>query len=259
MKIGMMNNPRFNLLEEIAWAKKNGFDFLDLTIEPPAVHPSGLKVAEVRKALAEANLEIIGHTAYYLPLASPYERLRRAAIEELALAMQLLADLGASLVTVHPDRSIPSVHHSQEIFQKNLITLEELLKIGESLGLKVLIENMDRVFNTVAQLEEALSRFPKLGFHLDVGHANLLGEKNRTGDFLKAFYQRLAHVHLSDNLGKSDDLHLPLGAGNIVWPEIISLLKNYHYDGSITLEVFSAERRYLLASRDLLLELWNKF
>lgn len=258
MKIGMMNNPRFNLLEEISWAGKNGFNFLDLTLEPPAAHPLKLSKAEVRKSLAESGLEIIGHTAYYLPLASPYERLRLAAIEELRLAMQFLADLGAETVTIHPDKSISSAHHAQGIFQKNLSTLEEVINIGQTLGIKILLENMDRVFNTVEQIQEALARFPQLGFHLDVGHANLFVEKNRTEEFLKAFYGRLEHVHFSDNFGKSDDLHLPLGAGNIEWAEIVSLLKGFGYDGTITLEVFSSDRRYLLQSREYLLELWSK-
>ncbi len=259
MKIGMMNNPRFNLLEEIAWAAKNNFALLDLTIEPPAAHPTKLPKAEVNKALGESGLEIIGHTAYYLPLASPYERLRLAAIEELRLAMQFLADLGAATVTIHPDKSIPSAHYAQGIFQKNLETLEEIINIGQALGLKILLENMDRVFNNVEQIQEALTRFPQLGFHLDVGHAHLLVEKNKTEEFLRAFHGRLEHVHFSDNFGQRDDLHLPLGAGNIEWPEIVSLLKNYGYDGTITLEIFSADRRYLLHSREFLLELWSKY
>jgi sugar phosphate isomerase/epimerase len=64
-------------------------------------------------------------------------------------------------------------------------------------------------------------------------------------------------VHLSDNFGKREDLHLPLGAGAIDWRNIISMLKNSGYDGTITLEVFSQDRRYLLFSRDKLREIWE--
>ncbi len=62
---------------------------------------------------------------------------------------------------------------------------------------------------------------------------------------------------MSDNRAGSADLHLPLGAGLIPWNKIVTELKKYQYDGTITLEVFSRDRRYLLASRDKLLELWN--
>jgi sugar phosphate isomerase/epimerase len=116
---------------------------------------------------------------------------------------------------------------------------------------------MDRTFNTVDQIQEALGRMSQLGFHLDVGHANLNVERNRTGQFLQAFRERLFHVHFSDNFGKSEDLHLPLGAGNIPWPKIIGLLKDSGYDGTITLEIFSADRRYLLFSRDKVRGLWG--
>jgi len=135
--------------------------------------------------------------------------------------------------------------------------LEEIVTLAEPLEIQILIENMDRTFNTLEQIQEALGRISQLGFHLDVGHANLNVERNRTGPFLQAFRERLCHVHLSDNFGKSDDLHLPLGAGNIPWPKIIGLLKDSGYEGTITLEIFSADRRYLLFSRDKIRRLWG--
>jgi len=35
MLIGSMNNPSRPLAEQIQWLGKMGFDFLDLTLEPP--------------------------------------------------------------------------------------------------------------------------------------------------------------------------------------------------------------------------------
>jgi hypothetical protein len=35
------------------------------------------------------------------------------------------------------------------------------------------------------------------------------------------------------------------------------MLKSFGYDGTITLEVFSLDRRYLLFSRDKLREIWE--
>jgi len=254
----MMNNPRFDLLTEIAYARKNEFDFLDLTLEPPAAHPQRVKVTAIQRALKEYGLNLVGHTAYYLPIASPYESLRKAALKEMRVALQFFAALGAAKVTVHPDKSIVSALGQKRIWEKNLESLADIVKLAEPLGLRILIENMDRTFNTVGQIQEALLRLPQVGFHLDMGHANLNVEKNRTGEFLKTFADRLSHVHLSDNFGKSEDLHLPLGTGNIEWEKLIPLLKNSGYNGTITLEVFSADRRYLLASRDKLREMWGK-
>ncbi|NWF56389.1 MAG: sugar phosphate isomerase/epimerase, partial [Syntrophaceae bacterium] len=137
-------------------------------------------------------------------------------------------------------------------------SLEAIESLAAPLGITILLENMDRTFNTTKEIGDALARIPCLGFQLDVGHANLNVEKNRTEEFLTAFRDRLAHVHLSDNFGKSEDLHLPLRAGTIPWPKMIGLLKKSGYDGTVTLEVFSVDRRYLILSRDILRQLWGE-
>ncbi|MBI5968761.1 MAG: sugar phosphate isomerase/epimerase [Deltaproteobacteria bacterium] len=253
----MMNDPRVDLLAEIDWAQKNGFEFLDLTLEPPSYNPTAIKLLETRKALNDANLGIVGHTAYYLPFASPYESLRKAAVQEMRWALEVFAKLGAPKMTVHPDRSIAFSLGSKGILEKNLQSFKEIGEFARPLGIQVLIENMDRTFNTVEQIQQAFSQIPQLGFHLDVGHANLNVAQNRTEEFLQAFHDRLVHVHLSDNFGKSEDLHLPLGAGNIEWRKIIPMIRRFGYDGTITLEIFSADRRYLLISRERLREIWE--
>ncbi len=258
MKIGMMNNPRADLAAEIAWASQNRFEFLDLTLEPSSTHPRQIDIPTIRQALKDANLEIIGHTAYYLPLASPIESLREAARTEISWAVEVLAELGALKVTVHPDRSIPFVLGPKGVLQNNVESLAKIADIAAGLGLQVLVENMDRTFNNVDQIREALNRLPQVGFHLDAGHANLNVERNRTAEFIAAFRDRLSHVHVSDNFGKTDDLHLPLGAGNIQWKKVIGALKRSGYNGTITPEVFSLDRRYLLFSRDKLREIWER-
>lgn len=258
MKIGMMNNPRHNLLAEITFAEENHFDFLDLTLEPRMAHPAKLPLPEVKKALKRANLPIIGHTAYYLPFASPYESLRRAAIEEIRLALQVCAELGASEVSLHPDKSIPFALGEKGVLEQNIKSFEEMERIARPLGVQILIENMDRNFNTIEEFQETFWRLPQLGFHLDVGHANLNVDRNRSEEFLRTFHERLRHVHFSDNFGQKDDLHLPLGAGNIPWRKVIAQLRAFGYDGTITLEIFSVDRNYLLVSREKLRGMWEE-
>jgi sugar phosphate isomerase/epimerase len=52
---------------------------------------------------------------------------------------------------------------------------------------------------------------------------------------------------------------LPLGAASrstTDWPQHVNKLKRTGYDGTITLEVFSPQKEYLLLSRDLLRRWW---
>jgi sugar phosphate isomerase/epimerase len=94
MLIGTMNHPARDLLGEIDWIGKMGFDFLDLTIEPPLAGVRRLDVPQVKAALADRGLTVVGHTAYYLPLCSPFESIRRAAVDELKLCLEAFAKLG---------------------------------------------------------------------------------------------------------------------------------------------------------------------
>jgi len=105
------------------------------------------------------------------------------------------------------------------------------------------LENLKSLFN----------RFPDLQFHLDIGHFNL--NMRNPLRFVKAFKNRLTHIHLHDNDGTKDQ-HLPMGTGKIEWEPLIEELKTF-YTGTITLEIFTPVREYVLLSRDLLLRLWG--
>ncbi|HTL59943.1 MAG TPA: sugar phosphate isomerase/epimerase family protein [Candidatus Limnocylindrales bacterium] len=257
MQIGSMNHPGRDLIEEVREIAAMGFEFIDLTLEPPLAGVQHLDIPAVKAALETAGLGIVGHTAYYLPLCSPFESLRRAAVTELRLCLEAFAALGAKWMNVHPDRQAP-LHDRSYVIKRNLQTLGELLPAALDLGLGLMIENLPAGFNSAAQLAELLDPLPQLGLHLDIGHANLLTDHNTTDEILKAYGGRLCHVHLHDNKGGNSDLHLPLGAGTLDTPHHIRSLQNCYYNGTITLEVFSADRRYLTHSRDVLRQLWDE-
>ena len=119
-----------------------------------------------------------------------------------------------------------------------------------------MIENLPGEFNTPRQLGELFDPIPELGLHLDIGHANLQVPHNMTEDILKAYGDRLRHVHLHDNKGGDQDMHLPLGAGTVDLPRSMRALHSVGYDGTITLEVFTPDRHHLTYSRDVLRRVW---
>jgi sugar phosphate isomerase/epimerase len=84
---------------------------------------------------------------------------------------------------------------------------------------------------------------------LDTGHANIDDpEANRVLDFITKFGHRIGHVHLSDNLGRRDD-HFQLGKGTIDFDKIARALNECGYDDTITLEIFSEDRRHLQSGK----------
>lgn len=257
MKIGTMNHPGRDPVKEIEWMAGLGFEFVDLTLEPPSAGVQVIDLPAISASLEEHGMEVVGHTAYYLPLCSPFESLRHAAVEELKLCLEAFAALGAKWMNLHPDRQAP-LHDRKFIIERNLQTIRELLPFARRLGVGLMIENLPGGFNTVRQLAELLDPVPELGLHLDIGHANLLVDYNTTDEMLAAYGSRLRHVHLHDNKGGSSDLHLPLGAGTLETAQYLRSLRASGYDGTITLEVFTADRRYLEYSHEVLRTLWRE-
>jgi sugar phosphate isomerase/epimerase len=256
MLIGTMNHPARDLLAEISWMAEMGLEFIDLTLEPPNAALWQIDLAAVRAALQRYRLPVVGHTAYYLPLAHPFESIRRAAVQELAGCLRAFAELGARWMNIHPDHHAPLQDHAF-VIQRNLQSLRELSAVSRDCGVGLMIENLPDRFNTAVQLAPLLEAMPELGLHLDIGHCNLRVETNSADELITAFGSRLRHVHLHDNKGGTMDLHAPLGTGTVNVAHHIRALKESGYDGTITLEVFTPDRHYLAYSRDVLRRIWS--
>ncbi len=254
MLIGAMNHPARPLSEQIQWLGERGFDFLDLTLEPPHASSWNIDAPAVKRMLEANNLRVVGHTAPFLPIASPVEELRQAALHEFRRCIDVFQRVGAQWMNVHP--GVSPMHDRAFTVQRNLESLRELLTYGRQKGLGIMIENLPDGFNTAQQLSELLDPLPELGLHLDIGHANLMTISNTTREILAAYGDRLKHVHLHDNRGGNLDLHLPLGAGNVDVADSVTALKSCGYGGTITLEVFATDLNHLLYSRDLLRQAW---
>lgn len=256
MQVGAMNHPGEPLHREIAWMAEMKLGFIDLTLEPPAAATWQLQPAEVATLLRDHGLGAVGHTAYYLPIGSSFESLRRAALEELKRAAEFFAAIGVKWMNVHPDGHAPFVAEPV-VVGRNIDSLRELVAFAEPLGVGIMLENVPGRFNSVAQLGPILAAVPKLGLHLDIGHSNLAVARNTAPELIAEFPGRLAHVHLHDNKGGHADLHLALGMGDMNLAGHVRDLRASGYDATITLEVFSPDRHFLRYSRDRLQEMWE--
>jgi sugar phosphate isomerase/epimerase len=257
MLIGAMNHPAQDVLEEIEWMAAMGLDFLDLTLEPPAAASWRVDPNAIREALDQHGMRVVGHTAFYLPMASAIEDIRRASVCELQRCLGVFRTVGARWMNVHPDRHAP-MHDRRFYIEQNIRSFQELLPDARRLGIGLMIENLPGDYNNAAQLGELLDRLPELGLHLDIGHANLQVPFNTAEEILQAYGSRLHHVHLHDNKGGHADLHLALGCGTLDLRRAIRALQGAGYDGTITLEVFAPDRHYLAYSREVLRRVWDE-
>jgi sugar phosphate isomerase/epimerase len=257
MLIGAMNHPAEDVLSEIRWMAELGLEFIDLTLEPPVAAAWRVNTSAIRRALDDTGMHVVGHTAYYLPMANAFETIRKAAVDEFKRCLDAFAAVGAKWMNLHPDRHTP-MHDRAFYIHRNLESLVEMQEHADRVGVGLMIENLPGDYNSAPQLGELLRPMPKLGLHLDIGHANLMVPHNTTEEILDAWGMRLQHVHLHDNRGGHADLHLPLGTGTVDVRWALRQLRKHNYDGTITLEVFSPDRHYLAYSRDLLRRVWNE-
>jgi sugar phosphate isomerase/epimerase len=256
MRLGAMNHPGRDPVREIEAFAALGFDFIDLTLEPPRASSWLVDEEEIAAALSRHGLDIVGHTAYYLPVASPFPRLRRVAAEELKRCAALFAHLGARFMNVHPFPHVPFARREEKA-QAHIEVFTDVARACADLGLRLMVENDPQLFNSVAQFAPLFDAVPELGLHWDIGHANLRTHENTTGAVVAAFRDRLCHVHISDNKGDTADLHLPIGVGDINWKRELGHLKRSGYDGTVTIEAFAPDRDYLAFARRKVRDLWD--
>lgn len=253
MKLGVMNHPAENIFSEIKWAKENGFDFLDFALEPPLSYIDKLNPREIKDELVKFKLGIIGHTAYYFPIGSPIQALRDASIVEIIRCAEFFKQVGGKNLNVHPDFNQPGFFSQEEKINFNIYSLSKITSAAKEIGISIMVENMN---SCTYELNEIFMVVPDLKFHFDLGHANLKPGECDFEKILRRFAERLVHVHFSDNKGGYSDLHIPLGTGTVEWKEAVSVLKEMGYNGTITLEVFSHDRDYLILTKNKIKNYW---
>jgi sugar phosphate isomerase/epimerase len=255
MKIGAMNNPAASVYDEIEAFGRAKYDFVDLTIEGPALD---MDIERVQRLLDRHGLFVVGHTDPCLPYAYPIKGVREACFKELERCAKIFASLGGKIMNIHPCYACPPCM-KRDLVEQNIEALKPIVEMAGASGLRLVLENFKAPFDRVSTYETILSEIQDLGVHLDLGHTNMGADDEEA--FCRRLGDHILHVHFSDNRSVQDD-HMPLGVGNVDWKKAISSLKMAGYDGTITLEVFCGDTtvvfQYLEISRQLLLGLWNR-
>ena len=263
MKYGAMNFPIKPIADELADIAALGFDYLELSMDPPQAHYSAIRqqMNLILGALASHSMNIICHLPTFVSTADLTDSIREASLLEMFNSLEVAAELGSQKVVLHPGHiGGLGIYVEQTALAHANNRLAAIIDHAQTLGLCVCLENMFpkcRAFVEPDDFVEILQRFPDLKLTLDTGHANIANPGGRRIlEFIEKFGPRIGHLHVSDNFGERDD-HIPLGAGKIDFLKIVTALKQTGYDDTVTLEIFSEDRRKLRKSRDRLDRLYR--
>ena len=255
MQYGAMNFPIKPVADELAEIGALGFDYLELTLDPPQAHYTILRQQRqtIINDLQSRKMSIICHLPTFVSTADLTDSIRHASMQEMFQSLEVAAELGAQKVVLHPGHiGGLGIYVIETALAHANNSLATIIQHAQKLGLCVCLENMFprcRAFVEPDDFIDIMERFPDLKLTLDTGHANIGTQKGqRILEFIEKFGHRIGHLHISDNLGQRDD-HLPLGSGSINFAKIARAIKNCGYDETATLEIFSEDRQALVQSR----------
>jgi len=257
-----MNFPIKPLLKEMEEIGEMGFNYVELTMDPPEATPQKILAQKrsIREILDRYGMGIVGHLPTFVWPSDLYESLRRVSLQENFDALEAGSELGIKKMVLHPGL-ITGLGKLLLDRAKGygMEAIETILKKAMTLDVTLCIENMFPQAHFLSQPPEfqpVFDAFPELRLTLDIGHANLGGGKNRSSEFIQRYGHRIGHVHANDNFGKEDN-HLPIGAGIVDFEKVLRELREAQYDETITIEVFSRDRDYLKISKEKIKRMWE--
>lgn len=149
---------------------------------------------------------------------------------------------------IHVDKCIMHVtvgNSAPDISKEGLSLFGELCDYAKKQGVHICFENLEPLPHIDAVMEYITDSFH--GFCWDCGHNACYTPHI---NMLEKFGSRIKCLHIHDNLGVTqpgnidyrDDRHLLPFDGILDWEWFIEKLKEFHYDGPITLEVSNMKK-----------------
>ncbi len=225
--------------ESVAFAAREGFAFVELLLDASYARERIVdRAEEFRETLAAFDRDVVVHLPFAVDPGSPFGPVREGAVTELTHGMDLAAELGAGRVVFHPSSDAWEKGWSTAA-QRSFVhdSLDTLVPAARDRGLEPCLENVVSSYYDATTFDELLERYPDAQMTFDTSHALLAGQsESEMATFLANHADRVAHLHLVDTRGDSDE-HLPVGMGKIDFGTVLAPLADAGWSGTATLEI----------------------
>ncbi len=145
MQYGAMNFPIKPVADELAEIAALGFDYLELTMDPPQAHYTTLRqqMHAILKALNSRRMSVICHLPTFVYTADLTDSIRLASLQEMFHSLEVAAELGAQKVVLHPGHiGGLGVYVKETVLAHADNSLGAIIGRAQALGLCVCLENM---------------------------------------------------------------------------------------------------------------------
>jgi sugar phosphate isomerase/epimerase len=208
-------------------AVDNGFHGVELRASPEGPVHTGLSAGERADVVAQfgrAGVEILTVAAYARVAAAGDDE---PVLDEIATAVALAHDLGASFVRVFPGGAGLPAEEADALAARRLAAAAP---DAADQGVRVLLETHDSHCGG-ADVARVLGRVGHVGAGglWDVMHTWLAGEQPSASYAALAPY--LGYLQVKDIASASDTTPLPLGAGVLPLAETVEVLSRAEWDG----------------------------
>lgn len=191
--------------------------------------------ASVIDTLSSTNLKATVHAPFGdLNPAAINEPIWKETVRQISECIRKAAPI-TDRVTIHPGylsctgKLVPG-----KIWALQKEALRIFGDVAQEYGVLACIENMPGIPDFLCQYPEEIlgliEGIEGIGLTIDFGHAHTIGKV----DAFRKYLNCASHIHIHDNMGKSDE-HLPIGTGTINWSRLSSDLL-HHYNGVIVVE-----------------------
>lgn len=240
--------PLYEALDVIA---KAGFSCVEILAEKPHLAPerfSASSAVELSERLKKNGLTVTSiDTALTAILCdedsqvvcswlSEDWRERERRIRYTLDCARIAAAMGVSQIVISAGSPIPDTMDSKEAWRLFVANMFRVLPVVERLGITValrpgpgiLIESAEQLFSFLREMDF----HPFLGIDIDLAHSYCYGQDPCEVFKLLAPYVR--NIHISDGVCGPACRHLPFGEGTLELPKFARCLKEYNYEGVLT-------------------------
>jgi sugar phosphate isomerase/epimerase len=228
---------------------ESGFPFVEISVLSAEAFQRDLK--KLRLLRDTHRIEFLAHGPEEGNAWDP-AFLKREMLPCINRITDCLPALGIELLTIHfwLDRRFIE----PRIVDQKIVLLDSMAKHAAAQGVHLCLENLSEQAQDFAP---AFAVIETLGMTLDIGHGELLSEKNTAYDFLAQYPEKIYHMHVHDNQGGStqvDDLHLLPGQGIIDFTSILKAAGRQGYNRTMTIEVDPEQAE---TGRQYIQQLWD--